>query len=149
MADIKAKYGSITTVTVTGLDSLAGGSYTTVANCSEVDNTSNLFVDVLVEVYIASITAAGNKQVIVYAVNSLDDTNYSDGQSGNPQIMRVLGVVPMNGSGPWRSAAMSLSAAFAGAIPPKWKVVLHNDNSSTALTTGNTVKYRGMHYQSV
>ena len=56
----------------------------------------------------------------------------------------------MNGTGPWRSAMMSVASAFGGIVPPKWKVLIMNDNSTTALAgSGNTVQYRGIHYQSV
>jgi hypothetical protein len=148
MADIKLKYGSSAqALTVSSLNSLAGGSY---ATSNEVDNSSDLFVDVMVEVTIADITEAGNKQAVVYAIDCIDGTNWSDNQSGNPQAMRLLGVVPMNGTGPWRSAAMSVAAAFGGVVPPKWKVVILNDNSTTALaSSGNSVQYRGVQYQSV
>jgi hypothetical protein len=148
MADIKLKYQSAAqTLTVSGLNSLAGGG---LATSAEVDNGSDLFIDVLVEVTIADIVEAGNKQVVVYAIDSLDGTNFSDSQSGNSQAMRLLGVVPMNGTGPWRAAAMSVASAFGGVVPPKWKVVLYNDNSTTALaSSGNAVLYRGIHYQSV
>ena len=148
MADIKLKYDpSASVIASTGLNSLAATSYVT---CTEVDNGSALYIDVMVEVTIADIVEAGNKQVVAYVIDSIDGTNYSDNQSVNPQAMRLLGVVPMNGTGPWRSAAMSVASAFGGVIPPKWKVVLYNDNSTTALAaSGNSVQMRGVLYQSV
>jgi len=148
MADIKLKYQSATQgLNVAGFNSLAGATY---VESDAVDNQSDLFIDVMVEVTVADIVEAGNKQLVVYALDSVDGTNYSDYQSTNPQGMRLLGVVPMNGTGPWRSAMMSLASAFGGVVPPKWKVVVYNDNSTTALAgSGNSVQYRGIHYQSV
>lgn len=147
MATVKEQFGAVTSLTVTGFNSLAGGSY---ATSDAVDNTSDLFLDVLVEVTVADIVEAGNKQVLVYAVSSVDGTNYSDNQSGNPQSMAFVGALPMNGTGPWRSRAMSLASAFGGSVPPKWKLVLMNDNSTTALAgSGNSVQYRGVLAQSV
>ena len=148
MADIKLKYQSATqSLTVSGFNSLASGSY---ATSNAVDNESDLFVDVMVEVTVADMVESTNKQVLVYIINSVDSTNYSDNQSTNPAGMRLLGIVPMNGTGPWRSSMMSVASAFGGVVPPKWKVVLYNDNGSTALAgSGNTVQYRGIYYQSV
>lgn len=147
MANIKAQYGTATSLNVTGLNSLAGGSY---ATSDAVDNGTDLALDVMIEVTIADIVEAGNKQVVVYAISSVDGTNYSDNQSGNPQAMAFVGAVPMNGTGAWRSRAMSLAAAFGGFVPPKWKLVLLNDNSSTALAgSGNSVQYRIVTAQSV
>jgi len=147
MADIKLKYDtSATSITVTGFNSLAATSYVT---SDAVDNTSNLFVDVFVEIVVADIVEAGNKQVVAYVIDSIDGTNYSDNQSSNPTAMRLLGIIPMNGAGPWRSSAMSVAAAFGGMVPPKWKIVLYNDNSTTALaSSGNSAQMRGVFYQS-
>ena len=149
MADIKLKYQSaVQGLNVTGFNSLAGGSY--VAS-DAVDNQSDLFIDVMVEVVVADMAESTNCQVVVYAIDSVDGTNFST-YTAAPQNMRLLGVVPMTSgsTGPWRSAMMSLASAFGGVIPPKWKVVILNDNGSTALAgSSNTVQYRGVHYQSV
>ena len=147
MADLKLKYGTTQTLTVSGFNSLAGGS---VAVSSDVDNTTDLFVDVLIEVTVAEITEATNRQVVVWATSSVDGTNFSEGVSGNRANMALVGSVPIVGTGPHRSKAMSLAAAFGGVVPPKWRLVLHNDNGSTALaSSGNSVQYRGVHWQSV
>ena len=148
MADIKLKYQSATQgLNVASFNSLAGGTYTA---SDAVDNQSDLFIDVMVEITVADMVEAGNKQLVVYVIDSVDGTKYSDYQSTNPQGMRLLGVVPMNGTGPWRSPFMSLASAFSGVVPPKWKVIVYNDNSSTALAgSGNSAQYRGVHYQSV
>ena len=60
MADIKLKYqGNVQSLNVTGFNSLAGAAY---AHSDAVDNSSDLFIDVMVEVVVADITEAGNKQ---------------------------------------------------------------------------------------
>ena len=149
MADIKLKYATAQSLTVSGLNSLSGGAYTT---SNEVDNTSTLYVDVLVEILIADISESGNQQVKVFAISSLDGTNFSGGFSDNPNNMIFVGSIPTKGdgsSGKWRSQAFSMASAFR-TLPPKFKLVFHNDNGAVALaSTGNSVQYIGIHYQSV
>jgi hypothetical protein len=91
--------------------------------------------------------------VVVYATSSVDGTNYSEDTTGNAQLMAFVGAVSMAGTPTapgWRSRAFSLAAAFGGTVPPKWKLVFLNDNSTTALnSTGNSVQYRGVSAQSV
>jgi hypothetical protein len=145
--DLKLKYGSATALTVTGLNSLAAAAY---ATSNAVDNTTNLYLDYLIELTIANVAEAGNLQAAVYAISSLDGTNYSDNQSGNqPYAFKYVGMLPLNGTGPWRSAAMSVSAAFNGSIPPYFKIVILNDAGVTLAASGNSVQYVGVLHQSV
>ena len=147
MADLKIKYGSATALTVTGLNSLASTGY---ATSDAINNTTNLFVDILVELTAANIVEAGNFQLAVYAISSLDGTNYSDNQSGNqPYAFKYVGVLPVNGTGPWRSAAMSLAAAFNGTLPPYVKLVVYNNAGISLAASGNSIQYVGITHQSV
>jgi hypothetical protein len=146
MADIKQKYGTTTALTMT-LNSLAGGATVT---SSEVDNASDLFIDVMIELVIADIVEAGNQQVVVFASSSVDGTNFASITANNLQNLAFVGAVPMNDAGPWRSRAFSLAAAFGGFVPPRWRLIALNDNSTTALAgSGNSVQYRGLLMQSV
>lgn len=146
-SDLKIKYGAATALTVTGLNSLASGSY---ATSDAVNNTTNLYLDYLVELTVANVVEAGNFQAVVYAISSLDGTNYSDNQSTNqPYAFKYVGMLPLNGTGPWRSAAMSVAAAFNGTIPPYFKLVILNDAGVTLAASGNSVQYVGVLHQSV
>lgn len=152
MSQTQGKYGSsAVALTTTGFNSLAGGSFATSDEINVIGWSGGPPLDILVEVSVADIVEAGNKQVVVYAISSVDGTNFSDNQSAtNESAYAYVGVVPMNGTGTWRSKAMSLAAAFGGTLPPKCKLVLKNDNSTTALAgSGNTVQLRAVYAESV
>lgn len=136
MSNINLAYGSATSLTVTGLSTLANGSF---ATSNAYDATTNKPLDALFELSVTVGTVSGNKQVIVYAIDTLDGTNYSD--SAVEANMRHLATIstPTNSSS-YRSAAMSLAQAFGGNVPPGAKIVVKND-SGAALTAGS-LQYR-------
>ena len=136
MADVKIKHGSATSLTISGLNSLASGSK---ATSNEINVTTNDPLDVLVELTIDPGTTTGNKQAVVFAVSTLDGTNYSDGtNNGN---MRLLGVISLPDTNIVRSAAMGVAAAFGGALPPRFKVVVLNDSGAAFNGSGNAAQY--------
>jgi hypothetical protein len=145
MADIKVKYGTTTSLTIS-LNSLANGS---IVASSDVVNTTDLFVDVLVELVIADVAEAGNKQVLIYASSSVDETNFSEAVAANRQQMAYVGAVSVNGTGPHRSRAFSVAAAFGGVIPPEFRIVAYNDSGVALASSGNSAQYRGVHFQTV
>jgi hypothetical protein len=142
MSSTKIAYGAASALTVTGLNSLASAGF---ATSDAVDNQTDLYLDYLVEVLIADIVEAGNRQVVAYVISSVDGTNFSDNQSTNPTAMAMLGPVPLNGTGPWRSRAFSVAQAFGGVVPPEFKVVLQNDVGIGLAGSGNSVQIRGVY----
>jgi hypothetical protein len=145
MADFKKKYDTEASLTIT-LNSLASGA---LVASSAFDNTTSLYVDLLVEFVIANISEAGNKQVLIYAASSLDGTNFSEAVSSNRQQMAYVGAVSVNGTGPHRSRALSVAAAFGGVLPPEFQIVAYNDAGIALASSGNSAQYRGVWYQSV
>lgn len=146
MASTKLAYATPTSVTVTGFNSLSSGSF---ATSDAIDNSSSLYLDYLVEVVVADVVEAGNKQIVVYGISSVDGTNYSDNQSGNPNAMAVVGILPVNGTGSWRSRAFSVAQAFGGVVPPKFKLVIFNDAGVSLSSSGNSVQVVGVYATSV
>lgn len=146
MADVKWAYPAGAAYSIT-LNSLGSGAYVT---GSEIDNTTNLYLDYLVEFVIADVVEAGNKQVTIFAIDSLDGTNYSDAPSATkPQMNAVpVGAISLNGTGPYRSKAFSVAAAFGGVLPPKIKLVAYNDAGVALAASGNSAYLRGL-YQSI
>lgn len=153
----KPSYGaSNQTVTIT-LASLANG---TSRQSTVIDNTSNLYVDVLVTFKIktgaAGNTAAGT--VELYAIGTTDGgTTYTDG-GGATDAAITVNAAPFIGSFPatanattYTGGPVSVAAAFGGTLPQKFAVVVKNNTPSTFDTTGGNfaVQYQGVQLQNV
>jgi hypothetical protein len=138
---INPTVGTRTSVTVTGLSTLANITY--VAGTAVTHNT-NKPVDHVYEVNVATTnTVAGNKQAKVFIQASLDGTNFTSGPTSGttttdePDLI-FLGVVPMNTSSTTHTAMFSIGQKL-GFIPHTSKIVIFND-CGVALTSG-TVFY--------
>lgn len=147
MATGKLHAGTKTSLTVTGLSTLASATY--VAS-SSYDNSTNDPVDLVVEVSVATTnTPAGNKQLLVFAQASFDaGTTWQSGPTSGTTTtdepdLTFLGSVPMNTASVTHTKSFSVGAAYSGALPPMVRLVLRND-LGVALTGGSvsTVEYR-------
>ena len=130
--------GTRTSVTVTGLSTLANITY--VAGSAVTHNT-NKPVDVIYEVNVATTNAvAGNKQVKVFVQISLDGTNFTSGPTSGTTTtdeldLYPLGIVPMLTSTNTHTRSFSLGQSL-GFIPYASKIVLFAD-CNVALTSGS------------
>ena len=137
MGAVTTIQGTRTSLTVTGLDTLASATY--VASSAYVAATNDP-QDVVVEVEAATTnTPAGNKQILVFAQASLDGTNFQSGPTSGTATtdepdLTLLGVVPMNTASVTHRKMFSVLAAL-GFIPQQFKIVLKND-LGVALTSG-------------
>ena len=137
MTTLKQSVGTRTSLTVTGLSTLASATY--VASSTYTVNT-NQPLDVIVEVDVATTnTPAGNKQVVVFVQESLDGTNFRSGPTSGTTTtdepnLRFLGTVPMNSVTTTQIATFSVAQAL-GYSPYAFKIVLKND-LGVALTSG-------------
>lgn len=160
MADILEKFGTTQDFTLT-LASLAS-SATAGRESTEVDNTTDLYLDALVWVQIALTTGTigSDKAVYVYAYGSLDGTLYPDTVTGadaaitlnDPTQLRLIGVInAVAQSTTYKGGPWSVAAAFGGVLPPFWGIVVRNyTNIALTATEGNhDAKYRGVLAQSV
>lgn len=175
-SDIKTKYGSTNqTITIT-LNSLAS-SQTAGRQSTEVDNTSDLFLDALVTVKLTFPTAgslANDKTVYVYAWGVVDtsgptrpgeiasasanstigatDAAYTINANGTPlSLIGMINTPTLNTSsnGVIVSNPMSVAAAFGGNLPPKWGIVIVNFCGVTLHSSGNSAWYQGVLAQTV
>lgn len=157
MATVALSYGAEQTMTVTGLQSL-GNSATAGWQSAVVDNTSDLYVDALVQVVIdfANTAPANDKGVYVYAYGGINATytNPASGTEGaitvvshdaNPMAFKLIGFLPYTTQDEVaESQPFSVAAAFGGVLPEKWGIVIINRSGAAFAASGNSVKYTGV-----
>jgi len=126
-----------------------------------IDNTSDLFQDVLLMLKIKSgaSSTVSTGVVNVYAYATVDNgTTYTDTATGtdgaitptSPTNLRFLGQLNVVANsttyvgGPW-----SIAAAFGGIMPAKWGIVVENKTGGTLdATEGSHAKlYQGIYSQ--
>jgi len=140
MSTIKQIVGARNSLAYTGsaLSTLASATY--VANTTAYDCTTNQPVDVIIDVVAATTnTPSGNKQLVVFVIESLDGTNYRSGPTSGTTTTRepnlkYVGVVPLTTASTTEEATFSLLQAL-GYIPAKFSIVIKND-LGVALTAG-------------
>ena len=137
MATVTQVQASRTSLTVTGLSTLASATYV----ASDAYNAStNDPVDIIIDVEVATTnTPGGNKQVAVFVIASLDGTNYQSGPTSSttttdePDLTQI-GNIALNTATTTHRKAFSLANTL-GFVPQYFKVVLKND-LGVALTSG-------------
>lgn len=137
---MKLLYGTTTSLTVTGLSSLTNNNSATSAT---VDNTTNLFVDVMAELVFTTGTVSATGTVELWGKASIDNSDFDDDVND-----RFIASIALSGTASQtRKRIASLAAAFGGTMPPYWQIRVRNA-TGTPLTAG-TVTYRGALLQSV
>lgn len=158
MANVKLEFGTSTALTIT----LASLAQAAARESTVVDNTSNKFLDAIVNVNIKlqTGTPGSDKCVYIYAYGSEDGTNYTDNATGSdaavtmraPTNLKLIGVIstPDSGGLTYKSGPMSVASAFGGILPRKWGIVVENKSNVTfSATEGDHSKtYTGV-YQTI
>lgn len=153
--NILQKFGSPATFTIT-IASLANNA---ARESTVVDNTTDLFNDVLVLIKIKSAAAstAATGYANIYAYATVDNgTTYSDNCTGSnaavtlvvPPNLRLIGIMNIVAdSVTYKSPVMSVAAAFGGVMPQKWGIVIENKSGATFdATAGNhAAQYQGVY----
>lgn len=140
MADAKLAYGAATATAITCTLASLASSATAGREGTAIDNTTNKFLDALVQVSakLAAGTPINDKAIYVYAYAATDHTSptYTGGVTGSdaaytmkdPTPLRLLGVIPCPDAGaltydggPW-----SVAAVFGGILPGKWGIFVRN-----------------------
>lgn len=158
-ADVKQALQSVQTLTVTNLHSLAN-SATAGWQSAEIDNTSNLYLDSMVQVVLdfANTAAANSKCAYVFAASGIETGKLSNPFSGsegtltlvdvtaNAQNARVLGIIPYTTTDEIAEGSpMSVATSCGGVMPPYWAVGIINHSGAALHSANNTVKYRGVY----
>lgn len=146
--------GSWTGLTIT-LASLADNAW---RESTVVDNTSNLYNDVMVGGKITTgTTPTANTTIEVYFYALVDGTNYTAGASGTDaaytadgeeKLFRPCEIIEVDATSDqaYVFGPVSVKAAFGNVMPSKWGIVVKND-SGVALnaTAGNHgISYLGL-----
>lgn len=158
MSTIQQLYGTSNQAITCTLTSLANatGSYGAGRASTAVDNTTNLFLDALVQVKVkTSASALANDQAVyVYAYGTADGgTDYTDGITGtdaaftgtNPPNTRLIGVINAVATsttyvgGPW-----SVALAFGGVLPDHWGIYVVNFTGQTLDASVGSAWYQGV-----
>ena len=155
MANITQAYGTTNqplTITIASLGNSSSRQSTV------VDNTVNIFTDVLVSLKIKT-GASGTSTtgiVSIYAFGTVDNTNYSENASAtdaaitlttNPNV-RLIGILNVAANATtYYSPVFSVASAFNGAIPAKWGIIItNNTGGSLDATSGNSSAiYQGVY----
>jgi hypothetical protein len=160
MADIKQKFGTNGQALTLTIASLANSS---ARQSTEVDNTTNLYMDVLLTVKVKSAAASTSATgyVNVFAFGTVDNgTTRSEGAGASdaaitlaaPSNLRFVGVISVvANSTTYVGGPFSVAAAFGGVMPAYWGIVLENKTGATLdSTAGNhSALYQGVFGQTV
>jgi len=132
-------YGTAQNLTST-INSLTSGS---IVSLGVIDNTTALALDFLVEVSGTSgASVSGSQTVDIFAISSVDGTNFSDTNVNN---MHKIGYLFFSaGSTTIRSASMSIAQAFGGVVPPKVTIYAVNNTSANLGASGGAGQYRSV-----
>lgn len=139
MATVKQIVGAKTALTSASLATLAASTYCV---SSTYDNTVNQPLDLMVEVTVATTnTPSGDKQVVVFAQASYDNTNWQTGPTSgttatDEPLLTYLGVVPIQTASVTEIKSFSVAQAYGGVLPPYVRIVVKND-LGVALTSGS------------
>lgn len=157
MATIKEALSSVNSMTVSNLNNLAS-SQTAGWQSDVVDNSTDLYVDAIVQVIVdmANTAPANDKALYVYAYGGLETTytNPASGTQGcitivNPSVLKLIGVIPYGTADEViESQPMSVAAAFGGVMPQKWGIMIINYTGAAIASSGNSVKWTGVTYTS-
>lgn len=142
MAVITAIAGTRTTLTTSALNSLAASTY---VSAGTIDVTAIDPIDTVVEVEATPGTVAGNKQLVVFAQVSFDNTNFSTGPTSGTTAtdepnLRLLGTLPLNTNSALQRGAYSIMSAL-GYVPPYFKIIVKNDSGAALAASGHGVYY--------
>lgn len=136
---------SATTALTTELNSLANGSYS--AASSAIDNATDLYQWMHLELVLASLTPVSGQSVAVYLIPSLDGTNYEDGGGATaPYPHSAIWVGQLSTS----TGAKRLVARNIMIPNLKFKLVVGNLTITSGVAfgaSGNTLSYRRTYEQ--
>ena len=160
MTDVKNKYGTQGQAITITLASLANNG---ARQATVVDNTSDLFLDVLLMLKVKSgasgVSATG--YVEIFAYGTVDDgTTYSEGATGadgaitltSVPNVRLIGIINVVANATtYMGGPFSVAAPFGGVLPKKWGIIVRNKSGAAldAAEGSHAKLYQGVLGQAV
>ena len=151
-ASVKEAFGTATAFTKTNAN--LASSATAGWKSNAIDNSSNLYLDALVEAELAAVNTApaNSKAIFFFAFSLIEGTAYTstgdgtiDGTEGTvtfPDVTSLPVVAPPLGTIPYpvqnkaiNSAAFPVAICFGGILPVKWCIGMVNHSGMTLSVT--------------
>ena len=168
MAEIKTTYSSNTTITISPASLGSSASFTAGRESTEIDNTSNLYIDAIVQGNITvGTTPTANTTIAVYvwgadtslgttAIDVLDGTDSPETLTNTGVLNSALkfaasiGVLASTSDVTYNIAPFSVAQLFGGVLPKFWGLfVAHNTGVALNATGSNhAFSYNGVTYTS-
>ena len=132
---LKPIYATEANVMTTELNALADSG--TATTTTEIDNSSNLYLDARIDVDIAAAGAATG-YVALYMLEGQTTGILSTTQKAN---MRFIGDIQLNGTTDVNKSF------FVQNMPEFWKGHVINNGGAGLQTSGSTIKFTGINYE--
>lgn len=165
MATVKIAYAASATITIAPQNIATSSTFVAGVESDVIDNTSNLYVDVLVGgTWTVGTTPTINTQCKIYVGSVRDDApaypDVFDGTSsaetvtsagvgaGFLKLAAVLTIDATTSDRAYGCGPFSVAQLFGGVMPLKWFLfIAHNSGVNSNTTAGNHVwKYTGITY---
>lgn len=132
---------SIQTALTTELNSLGDGAQSSAS--AAIDNETDLYEYIHLELVLASLTPTGTPYCTVYLLASLDGTNYED--------LTTSALHAAVASFPFSTATAAKRIVVKNLLLPplKFKLAIENHAGASLASSGNTLKYRRSNEQLV
>lgn len=145
MTAAKGAIGARTALTTTALNSLASSNYVSAGVITFATGGKTPLTD-KIEVVVTPGTVSGNKQLVVFAQQSLDGINFETGPSTGSNAadeanLTYIGAVPCNTNTAQQARIFDLAAAFGGNLPFAARIIIKNETGATLAGSGHGVYY--------
>ncbi len=154
MASIKQAYGTADVGITITLASLANSS---MRQSAYVDNTTDLFLNVLVSASLilgaSGVSSTGVINIYAYGT-ATSGSSYTSGASGSNAAytgeklnLILVASLDANTNGETVNTTFDIASAFGGVVPARWGLIVEN-LSGTALSSGvSELRYQGVYGQ--
>lgn len=135
--------GSRTQISGAGsaMNSLASATYVVIGTV-QFESSGKVPLDCKLEISATPGTVSGNKQVVIFAQESLDGTNFGTGPTSgttttDEQNLRFLMTIPCGTNSTLQRNFCSLASKFGGQLPHSAKIIAKNETGAALASSGH------------